>query len=368
MSVKINQSDVAFEKALSRSPENGFQLNDVTTAVRRQPVAPQLMTALFGGESDTVKLTTNKFTFDELSTEIVLPNGKRFDEFGKDIPKDKARGLSYEVGSFGIRSNVAPADYAGKRIPATEDLMNEAYLVSEMSAKSAKSWTMFDELALVQLITTDTNITRGGPMPEYNFYTDIMGTARPAKKSMTLSNASTDHFQNFADELDELETDAEKTFNSITMPIVLCGKTFFAQRLQIEKQQGGGGSLLNNRELRGMDLASMGVPESNFGSGSGIFNYQYFDSHDGLRYIRYTATIAGTKVIADEDAYMVPVGAENFIKMVYAPAMTRQYVGTEAQTMYGWSKEDDRAGVTMWTEKNVLPVLVNPQLIRRLTV
>jgi len=116
-----------------------------------------------------------------------------------------------------------------------------------------------------------------------------------------------------------------------------------------------------------LDLASMGVPESSFGSGNGIFNYQFFDSHDGLRYIRYSASILGTKLIADADAYLIPLGAETFMKKVYAPAQTRQWVNTVAQSAYGWSKEDDRNGVTLWTEKNVLPITVNPQLIRALT-
>ena len=369
MTVKINQSNVEFDKALSQSSTNSFELQDVTPIVERQEVAPALLTALLGGTVNQVLLETNTFKYDELEHSMQLPDGKRFDEFGKDIAKDKARQLIYEVGSFGIRANVAPKDYANKRIPGTEvELMDESYLVSQMNGKSQKAWQMFDELAFAQLLTTDTNISRGGPMPVYNYYTDIIGSSRPAKINMDLDNNTLDHFQLFADQLDLLEQDVEKTMNTMTMPVVICGKDFFNQRLLVEKQQGGGGSLLLNREVRGgLDLATMGVPESSFGSGSGKFNYQWFDSHDGLRYIRYSASITGTKLIADADAYMVPVGAESLMKQVYSPAQTRQYVNTTAQTAYGWSKEDDRNGVTMWTEKNVLPVLVNPQLIRHLT-
>lgn len=369
MTVKINQSNVEFDKALSHSNENSFELQDVTPIVERQEVAPGLLTALLGGTTNQVMLETNTFKYDELEHTVQLPDGKRYDEFGKDLQKDKPRQLIYEVGSFGIRSNVAPKDYANRRIPGSADqLMDEAYLVSQMNAKSQKAWQLFDELSFAQLLTTDTNITRGGPMPEYNFYTDIVGSARPAKINMDLDNNTIDHFQSFAEQLDFLEQDVEKTMNTMSMPVVLCGKDFFNQRLLVEKQQGGAGSLTLNREMRGgLDLASMGVPESSFGSGSGRFNYQYFDSHDGLRYIRYSASIAGTKLIADADAYMIPVGAETFMKQVFAPAQTRQYVNTTAQTAYGWSKEDDRNGVTLWTEKNVLPMMVNPQLVRHLT-
>lgn len=367
MTVKISQSAVAFDKALSRSNENSFELNDVTSIVERQQVNPGLLTALLGGTTNSVFLQTKVFEYDELENTAQLPDGKRYDEYGNDLQKDKGRTLTYQVGSFGLRSNVAPADYADKRIPGTvNEVMNEAYLVSQMNAKSQKAWQMFDELAFAQLLTSDTNITRGGPMPEYNFYTDIIGTARPAKIDMTLGDNTIDHFQAFNEQLDFLEEDIEKTMNTMSMPIVICGKDFFNQRLEVEKQQGGAGSLVLNREMRGsLDLASMGVPEENFGSGT--FNYQYFDSHDGLRYIRYSASILGTKLIADADAYMIPVGAETFMKQVYAPAQTRQYVNSTAQSAYGWSKEDDRNGVTLWTEKNVLPMMVNPQLVRHLT-
>lgn len=371
MTVKITggagAEDVAFDKALSTSQENSFQMNDVSSIVEREGVVPSLLTALLAGYDNAEYLETNVVKRDEIVHTDQVPDGKRYDEYGKDLKKDTPRGMVYEVGSFGMRHNVAPADYANKRQAGTQELMDEAYLVSQMNRKSARGWGQFDELALAQLITTDTNITRGGPMPEYNYYTDVIGSARPAKIDMDLDNTGVDHFQNFSEQLDYLETDIEKTMNTMSSTVVICGKTFFNQRLLVEKQQGGGGSLLNNRELRGLDLASMGVPESNFGSGSGRYNYQYFDSHDGLRYIRYSASIAGTKLIADNDAYMIPVGAEGFIKTFYAPAQTRQYVNTTAQAMYGWSKEDDRNGVTMWTEKNMLPVLVQPELIRALT-
>lgn len=372
MTVKVSggtsANDIAFDKALSHSNANSFEMQDVTPIVERQEVAPGLLTALLGGTTNSVFLETNTFKYDELTHTEQVPDGKRYDEYGNDIQKDKARQLIYEVGSFGMRSNVAPKDYANKRQPGTEQLMDEAYLVAQMNRKSQRGWMQFDELAFAQLLTLDTNITRNGPMPEYNFYTDILGSARPAKINMDLSNNAVDHFQAFNEQLDFLEQDIEKTQNTMTMPIVICGKDFFNQRLLVEKQQGGGGSLVLNREMRGgLDLASMGVPESSFGSGSGLFNYQFFDSHDGLRYIRYSASITGTKLIADADAYMIPVGAETFMKKVYAPAQTRQYVNTVAQSAYGWSKEDDRNGVTLWTEKNVLPITVNPQLIRALT-
>ena len=56
------------------------------------------------------------------------------------------------------------------------------------------------------------------------------------------------------------------------------------------------------------------------------------------------------------------------MKRAYAPAQTRTYVNTTAQKRYAWSKEQERNGVTMNQESNVLYMNANPQLIRALTV
>jgi hypothetical protein len=360
--MKIEQSGIDFDKALSPAQGSDFEMEDVSPLVARTQVSPGLLTALLGGTTNDVFLETNTIKYDELDDTAQLPDGKAFDAYGPDIQKDKPRQLIYEVGSFGLRSNVAPKDYANKRIPGTQDLMDEAYLLARMNMKAEKAWTMLDELAFAQLLTLDTNITRGGPQPVYNYYTDIIGASRPAKITMNLAG-SVDHFQLFAEQLDLLETDVEKTNNTMTMPVVICGKAFFNQRLTIEKQEGLA------RDMRGiLDLQTMDVPTSNFGSGNGRFQYQWFDSFDGLRYIRYSASILGTKMIADNDAYMIPIGAETFLKRAYAPAQTRTYVNTTAQKRYAWSREHERNGFTMSQESNCLPINVNPQLIRALVV
>ena len=360
--MKIEQSGIEFDKAVSPAQGSDFEMEDVSPLVARTEVAPGLLTALLGGTTNDVFLQTNTIKYDELDDTAQLPDGKAFDAYGPDIQKDKARQLIYEVGSFGLRSNVAPKDYANKRQPGTQELMDEAYLLGRMNMKAERAWQMFDELAFAQLITLDTNITRGGPQPVFNYHTDILGVARPAKIDMDLGSTTKDIHQDFAEQLDLLETDIEKTNNSMSMGVVICGKTFFASRLEVEKQQGLA------RDMRGiLDLQTMAVPTSNFGSGNGLFNYQWFDSFDGLRYIRYSASILGTKMIADVDAYLIPVGAETFLKRAYAPAQTRTYVNTVAQKRYAWSREQERNGVTMNQESNCLPINVNPQLIRALT-
>ena len=370
MTIKITGGGFADINKAVRSQTNSFELNDITPIVQRQEAEPALLTAMFGGTTNSVFMTTNKIDYDELDITAQLPSGKRFEEFGPDLQKDLADERTYRIGSFGIRANVSPKDYAGRRLPGTaNDYMDEAYLVAQMNTKMQRSFRDLDELAMAQIITADTNIIQGGPQPQYNFYTDIIGSARPAPMSLDYANSNLDHFQRGVEQLDLLEQDIERTMNNMTMPVMICGKNFFQQRLFIEKQQGGGGSLNLARDSRSrLDLATMGVPEENFGSGSGEFPYQYFDSHDGIRYVRYAASIQGTKLIADDNGYLLPIGAERFLMKAYAPAQTREYVNTTAQSMYGWSNEDDRNGVTMWAESNFLTMNVNPQLIRHYTV
>ena len=374
MTVKIKggtTADISVDKALSRTQGNSFELKDVSPIVERQTVKPGLLTAMLGANINTEFLTTDKFAYDEITHTMQLPDAKSYNDFGPRITKDKARELTFRVGSFGLSANVPPEDYAGRRMPDTEELMTEAYLVSQINDKMTAGWDAFTELAIAQLLTTDTNINRGDTtnITQYNYYTEIVGSSRPAATSMDLSGA-VDHYQLLSDQKDLLETDMEKAMMSSSEVVVICGKTFFDQRLLIEKQNGLGGGVNLSRELRsGLDLASMGVPEDAFGSGSGRFNYQFFTSAiDGLTYVKYAASIQGSKLIADTAAYMIPVGAESFLRMVYAPARTKQYVNTVAQSRYGWSDEDDRNGVTLWTESNVLPFNAYPELVRHLTV
>ncbi len=354
------QVSAVLDKATSHSNSNSFELEDVTSGTQRTESQPGLLTALFGGEADTFTLETNTVKYDDLTDTVQLPDGKAFDAYGPDVQKDKPRELIYEVGSYGIRANVAPQDYMNKRQPFTNELMDEAYLTSRMSMKMGKSWDLFTELAFAQLLTTDTNITRGGPMPSYNFYTDIMGGARPAAATIDLSG-TTDVWQSINEQIDILQENVEKTNNTMTRPIILCGKNFFNKRLELEKQE----SLA--REIRGtLDMQSMSVPKSNFGS-RGSFAYQNFESFDGALYIRYSASITGTKLIGDNDAYLVPVGAQNFMARAYAPANTRTYVNTQALEKYSWVETHERRGVTMFEESNVLFMNRLPELIVPLT-
>lgn len=364
MSLKITeeQSLAGLDKALSTSLDNTFEMENLEFGlVERTEPKPGLLTALFGNANDDVFLETNTIKYDDMQDSVQLPGGKRFEEYGPDLKKDKARQMIYEVGSYGLRYNVAPKDYANKRQPGTQDLMDEAYLIAQMLTKAQKSWDLFNELSYASLLTSDQNNLFGGPMPQYDYYNDVYGTARPAATDMDL-DGSVDHFALFGDVYDRQSEELDKAMSSANMRVILCGKNFYASRFQIEVQEGLA------REVRGpLDLATMEVPRSNFGSGSGQFGYQWFDSHDGFRYIRYSASINGANMIGDNDAYAVPVGSDKMFKRVYAPAQDRENVNSMAQRSYAWTRTTSRTGVHVAQESNVLYANINPALIIPLT-
>jgi len=362
MKINEDQELSGLDKSISNSLQNGFEMESMQLgAIERTQPQPMLLSAMLGGATNDVYIETNTIKYDDLAETLQLPSGKRYEEFGADLQKDKARQLIYEVGSFGLRYNVAPKDYANKRKAGTQDMLTEEDVIAKMVTKADKAWNMFTEIAYAQLLTADTNITRGSAaIPQYNFYTDVYGASRPSAVSMNLAG-SVDHFALFGLQFDILQAELDKAGTSMTSPVILCGANFYNARLEIEKQEGLA------RDIRGpLDLASMEVPRENFGSGNGKFAYQYFDSHDGFRYIRYSASILGSVMIPTESAFVVPVGAENLFKRVYAPAQDRENVNTMAQDKYAWTSVKNRTGIHVAQESNVLYMNVNPALIRPL--
>lgn len=351
-------------KALSGSLGNAFEMEDITEGLTNQEVTPTLLTTLFLGDVTETRLSTNIVKMDETFQTLQLPNGKSFQDYGSDLQKDKPRQLIYEVGSKGVRLNVAPRDYMNKRIPHSNERQDEAYVVSLNLEKMAKAWSLERELSLAQIITLDTNRTAGGPAPVYNFYDDIVGSSRPAKIDIDLGG-TLDVWQLMTDQQDKLIEDVEKTGNSFNGTIVLAGRNWFNARLDIEKQADLARAFVNVSGI--LDLQTSAVKTMT--DSNAKFRYQNFESAiDGILYVRYDASIlGGGAMIGANDAYMLPLGAENMFREIFAPAETRSYVNTEALTMYTFSNENERSGVNIAQESNSLIANVAPTLIRALT-
>ena len=93
-------------------------------------------------------------------------------------------------------------------------------------------------------------------------------------------------------------------------------------------------------------------------------NVRFLDGSDGVRYIKYTASIlTGQKLIADDKAYLLPLGVENMFYMAFAPTDNDFTLCTqEARTMYMWS-EQTRHGYHFEMESNCLYGNKLPHLI-----
>ncbi len=354
---KVNDGEVL--KELSIVQGNPFEYQDVSEGTQKGPVVPKLLTALIGGTEQPG--LTPVFQYDEETDTAQIPSGKRFDERGKDLTKDTAKQKYFGIPSFGLRVNISPADYANRRKPGTTDIMTEADWVAKMTTKADKAWMLHDELGFRDLLVSDTNRVDGGPFTEYNFYTDIIGSARGTAPSMELDNTAIDSITLLRTQKKELQTTLARYGDSASAMVVVCGDTFFEERLDIERNESLGRPLKST-----IDLASMEVDTSDWGSST--FKYDWFKGdQDGLVYINYGAEIiAGTKLIADTYGFMIPVGVSNFMGKALAPAQTRSYVNTEALSRYSWMNTNEFQGITIFMEENKLFFNKKPDLIRPL--
>ena len=359
--MKVNIAPVGnIKKELTVVDGNPFEYNDITEATQRGPAKPKLLSALLGANTET--MMTTSFVYDEVTDTAQLPSGKAYNERGKTADNNSsAKQKLFAIPSFGFRASITPQDYANRRKPGTNEMMDEAYLIAKMTDAIDTAYMLQDEKGYATILTADQNIIEGGPFTQYNFYTDIVGSSRPAKYVMSLTDSAADHIKLQRDQKKALLEEISRTGENVTAIVQICGDTYFNQRLEIERNESLGRPLKSE-----LDLASMEVDTSDWSSST--FKYDWFKGdQDGIIYINYGAQIvAGTKLIADTDAYMFPVGATNFIGVAYAPAQTRTYVNTEAMKRYSWFKEDEFQGVTMLTEENKLFFDKNPRLIRAL--
>ena len=349
----------SISKAFDTIEGSGFQLEEITGIIERKAVKPGLLTALLGGPD--VPMTTDTYKFDDVTQTVVLPGGKSFTETGPDVGKDRANQRRVAIGSYGLRSNVAPGDYSGRRKPGTQDFLTEADVVAQMDEKIQIAWDLSEELQYASLLTTDTNLTFGGPFTAIDWWDEIVDSpaTRPAAANMDLGTVGTSHEILFRRERLLGDQELAKAGGSASGWVVICTEEFFDARYELEKNE------TLARSLRfGVDLASNLMPELNMGG----FKYATFDSFDGLTYINYgSEIISGQKLLPTAGtAFMVPVGATNLFTVGLAPAQTRSYVNTSALGMYAWSNVHERNGVTVFTERNALHTLMNPRVIRYL--
>lgn len=334
-------------------------LDTVPEVLRRAPIKVGAFDALFPHE-DTFLRTRVAQISRVTETGLQLPVGKRFDDYVGAIDKDSAELLNFNTCSFGHGWAVNPTDIDGKLSPITKEPMTEEELLAEMQIKAQMHWDFMREVAKVQLITTDTNYTGGfAGNPSYNWYNEFEGGSRPAATSMQLA-ANVDHISLFQAEVDKLQEDASKMrINDGFSPLALCGTTFYANRFNIEKQEGLARPLLGPAG----DLASEEQPFIMIGG----FRHATFQGQDGITYVRMNQSINGTKSVGVNDCYLVPQGI-TMVGRYFSPAIGRSTTNKIASEAYGWTEVSERKGVIRAEESNVLYVSKYPKLIRKLTV
>lgn len=335
-----------------------FGIDDIVQAEYRGINKPRLLTQLMTNEFSVNSHRTNSFVYDIISTTAQLPAGKSYTAKGPDLDKDTAEQKSFVIPSFGLTWNVLPQDFLNKRKPggAPGEMMDAAYIVSQLSAKAETAWDLLNELAIAKLITDDQNIVQNGPGTQYTFHTEIFGSARTAAAFLDLANTDQQTIRNtMVDKRRLLEQRAALSGRSFRSVVCICGDDFFSERMALEEQAGIA------RDLRtAIDLASQRVPEIS----SGPATYDAFTAIDGITYIRYgSEVIGGTKLIGDDKGYLIPVGVENMLSIELAPAVTMSTVNQEAQAMYMWAKEDERLGIMTEIESNRLYFNRAPDLI-----
>lgn len=338
-----------------------FELEDMTPGVQeRRPVKPQLLSTLLIGNTQTRTFDSDTFKYDAMDHTSVLPTGKQFTGVGPRANKDKPKTYRWGIGSFGISGNVTPGEYANKRLPGTENgVDNEARHLSMLTQKMADAWDLFQEQQLVHLITTDSNDVAGGPFQSYDFYAEIVGGSR-ATANIEFSDGSKDQFEQIRAQKKLLKEEMLKSGEMGDNFVCICGGNFFQAVLDLEANESLGRPLKGSYDFASQEVTSDAYP------GTETFKIDNFESENcGVTFIEYTIDIGGVSIGAN-DAYLIPVRANDFILKGYAPAVTRTYANTTALPAYAWSNIDDRNGITRWEESNYLMAMTNPRLLRKM--
>ena len=349
-------------KAVTSTDTNSFELEHFIPELQRSgPVRPKLFTAMFGGGED-IYLNTDRVEWDLLEETMQMPAGKRYDQHGPRLTRDKAKDISFRVPAFGLTYESAPATVAGKRVAGTvNDFETMAADLGRLALKADRAWMNFEEYQIAKVITSDSMDYLGGSYTSYDYYDLFKGGTRV----ITYTDAAgvNDNFeQRMLTTLTELEEEAEKQMVEVSSWKVVCGKNFFNAVMQREQLDGLA------REIKGeLDLAQEEIPYI-FDGSSKVRIRNFTNKRDGLDYILYNASVYNGAQIGDDEAYMVPVGVGAMFKRFYAPNKTKSAVNTTAQSVYTYAKSDEFKGDVFSQMKNELIVNPYPSLIRKLDI
>jgi len=357
--VQIEQGGAEeIQKGLIGVQGSPYELESTLPLIERREVKPQLLTTILGGLTAKDHFVNDTFVYDSKEHGVALPAGKRYEEYGGRVTKDKGVTFRWGIPSYGISGNVMAKDWANKRkLGTTNQFLSEADVLTEVNAKIGGSWDLFKEQQLLRLINTDTSDVAGGPFPTFDFHDLIVGGAR-GTTNITFTNAAIDQAEQLRVAKKKLVQEMIRAGESVGEFVAVCGSNFFDAVHALERNEESPRALKSTYDFNSQEMTA-----SSIGTQSFVVD-NFVGSRSGIRFIEYTADIAGVK-IADNEARLIPVSSANFIRTGYAPAQDRENANTVARENYGWSKSH-RTGLVVYEESNYLTAMTNPRLMVKL--
>lgn len=353
--VNFDGSRASLIKGMERG--SSFELENMVDEMveYRGYLKPRLLTNIFN--PSIIPMADNVFKYDQDVSTAMLPKGKRFDDRGPITQKDRPTQQMFEIPSNGAQYVIKNRDVKNKRIPGTGDMMTHEYLIAREQNRIMDGYDLFNEYNFGKLLTTDTmdNLDGGEFYTPANYYTDIVGGSRTVINTNLAATDLSTYRGLVEDQRDRITEEAQRHGRNITGWVMICGKGYFEKVRALEEQENLA------REIRGIDLAQEGTPTLSDGE---FANLRFLDGSDGVRYIKYTASIlTGTPLVASDKAYLVPLGVEDMFYIGLAPTDNDPDLCTQdGRTMYMWA-EKNRSGYHFEVESNRIFGMKLPQLI-----
>ena len=356
MTLKLNSTPEQLVKNFSGG--HSFTLTERVEGSFKFINTPKLLTSILTPSINTHR--GKSFLYDVEQAVQGTFTGKSYSAKGDSLEKPGASQLAFGIPSFGLTWNVLPGDFAGKRIPNGEGFMDAAYIATRQAQQAMNAMDILNEVGMAELLVNDRNYLAGGNFTQYDYSAKINGASRATAKDLTLgSDDIVATRQILAKERKLIEQALGVAGKSARGFMLICGDTLFEKLWDQQAQTGLARPLMNT-----LDLASMQMPTMF----DGTFRYDNFSSEAGMTIVNYGASIiGGSKMIGDDNGYLVAVGVEDAITIELAPADTMDTVNQEAEAMYMFTEEGLRTGISTEIETNRLFLNRNPELIRAVT-
>lgn len=338
-------------------------LHDMTQMISRSPNVPDLVSQLLGDSVREEFGATSTFEHDDETSYVVDVKDKAYTERGEtfDERRDNKTHL-FKIPSFGIQTHIKPSDALRRRVPGTENQLDTVdRLVANDIADIQKSMALFRERALVSTITSGSLYVPNGSVQSYDFYQEYTGVSAGSRPTVNFDFGDVNAYPREVGE-DARNKIADSLLDGQTVDgfIALCGKNFFRERITHPKEEQ---AMVDRSGILGQDPLIQRL--DNFTNGR---MYRRYMGADEILYVEYTAKVGGQPLIADDEAYIMPINAGELFVQAYAPAETMQYVNTTAERQYAWRFDDEFSGTKLFYETNTGIYLVNPNSIIKCTM